>query len=198
MSASTRFILAAVIFGLAVNLTIIFAVVYRGNTELINEGAFIEDIGAFCFLSGAFTLLASAFYRPPPVRFLAIFLGTAYLMFFLREVDVGDLNIPAPIKQLTSNNLKDSLFAIVFVAFFAFYFIKLKKHTRTLVRSWKSPAAILLVIGCGFFVIASGFELSERVFMEELLETNAAYILLIGSLVFALPSAESGEDQATS
>lgn len=196
MANNTRLIVFLVALAIVFNLAILVAVLVGGNVALYEEGGFVEDISFFCFLCGATILYASAFYRRAYDRHLTVLFGTACLMFFLREVDVGEMNIPQPIKFVTSEDPKDILMTIVFlllgVHFLRFYRSKLSSAGKL----FKTTVARLTLIGCGFFLVAAAFEQLEKIFAEELLETNAAFFILLAALIHVLDpkNLTSGQD----
>lgn len=186
MSNNSRLVISMVALAAFFNLSICYGVIAGGNLALFEEGGFVEDISFFAFLCGAVILYASAFYRAGYDRHLTVIFGTACLMFFLREVDVGEMNIPQPIKFVTSEDPKDILMTIVFVLLGIHFLRCYRARLKNVGVVFKTLVARLTLIGCVFFLVAAVFEQMERIFAEELLETNAAFFILLAALVHAL------------
>lgn len=186
MTQNTRFVVFMFTLAIFFNIVICVDVLVFRNEALFEEGAFIEDLSFFSFLCGSITLYASAFYRLGYDRHLTIIFATACLMFFLREVDVGEMDVPQPIKAVTSNDTKDILLTVTFALLI---FHLLRCYRSRLGQSFllfKTLVARLVLIGVALFLIATGFEHIEAVFLEELIETNAAFFILLAALIHVL------------
>jgi hypothetical protein len=183
MSSRNRFLIFTIGLMVVFNLAIAFDVLGNGNAELFAEGAFIEDISFFSFLCGALTLFASACYRSGFDRYLTLVFATTCLLLFLREVEIEELNIPFPIKEIFSDTAKDLLFGIIYLGFIVTFFTRYRHQLRATPRLLRSSVAIWVLVGCVVCVIGSAFEDLDRVFVEELLESNGAFLILVGALL---------------
>ena len=182
--SNLKFIGTASFLIILVNLNVIWEVLWRGNVQLYEEGQFVETLTAASFLCGAVILFAAAFFRQGLSRLLTASLATVNLTGFLREIDMADYNIPSPIRELVSNDVKDTILALVFVAL-VFVALKNYRHrVRDVFRSFLNSMGGLLVLGGLFFLTANVAEQLDREFAEELLEANAAMAFLCGCLLF--------------
>lgn len=186
MPPNTKLVIFLVALAAFFNLSICVDVIARGNEALFEEGNFVEDISFFAFLCGAMILFASAFYRQGYDRLLTIIFGTACLVFFLREVDVGEMNVPQPIKFVTAEDPKDILMTVVLILLGVHFLRHYRDRLRDVGLLMKTLVARLTLVGCLFFIAAAVFEQMERIFVEELLETNASFFILLGALVHVL------------
>lgn len=197
LTPNTRLVVFMVALATFFNIVICLDVLGRGNSELFQEGAFVEDLSFFSFLCASVTLYASTFYRRGYDRHLTIIFATACLMFFLREVDVGELNIPQPIKAITSNDTKDILMTITFILLFLHFLRCYRARLKQASLLFKTMVARLVLVGVVLFLVAATFEQIHAVFLEELLETNAAFFILLAALIHILDptSLTAGQEQ---
>lgn len=191
MTSANRLLIAAALIAVFFNGAIIVDVLTNQNEALFAEGEFVEDISSFSFLTAALALFASSFYHQGITRFLQASLGTLNLMLFLREVDVGDLNIPFPIKQITSNDLKDGLFVVIFLTLGIVFLCKYRKRIKEVCSYFLNRVGALLIGGGVLFLIAGPLEEFDFHFAEELIESNGAYCFLLASFFFIFKEAPS-------
>lgn len=196
MTQNIRLVVFMFMLAIFFNIAICIDVLVVGNKALFEEGAFIEDLSFFSFLCGSVTLYASAFYRRGYDRQLTIIFATACLMFFLREVDVGEMDIPQPIKVPTSNDTKDTLLTITFALLLLHLLRCYRDRVSKISLLFKTMVARLVLIGGALFLLAATFEQIEAVFLEELIETNAAFFILLAALIHVLDPASltAGQD----
>lgn len=197
MTPNTRLVVFMVALATFFNIVICIEVLELGNSELFQEGAFVEDLSFFSFLCASVTLYASAFYRRSYDRHLTIIFATACLAFFLREVDVGEMNVPQPIKAVTSNNTKDALMTVAFLLLFLHFLRCYRDRLKQASLLFKTMVARLVLIGAALFLVAAIFEQIDAIFAEELLETNAAFFILLAALIHILDptSLNAGQEQ---
>lgn len=185
MIPSLIFPISALFLAVFVNGAIIFDFFANGNTTLHEEGEFIENIAAFCFLCSAVLLLANSCFHTGLERFLKASIGAVNLMFFLREVDVANFNVPFPIREIASNNLKDGLFTLLFLILAIVALLKYRKQFGYIFKQFQNSIGTLYLGGGMLFLIASIFEQIDHHFIEELLESNSSFCFLCSSLLLA-------------
>ena len=171
---------------LVVNLSVIREVIYQNNTPLYDEGGLVETLTAAAFVTGAVFLFATSFFRRGLAKFLTVLLATVNLTGFLREVDVAEYNVPSPISELASNDLKDTLLALFALGLLFIAIRKYRKKVKVVIQTFWNPTGVMLVLGVLIFLVSSVFEQTHHNFAEELLEANAAMAFLCGSLLFAV------------
>ncbi|GHC40419.1 hypothetical protein GCM10007100_01110 [Roseibacillus persicicus] len=186
MQPSSRLLIAATILAVIFNAAIIFDVLRNSNTGLYDEGQFVEDIGAFCFLSGSLALFGSAFFLSGLEKFIRSGLGAMNLMFFLREVDVHEINVPFPIKEISSNDLKDGLFVVLFLVLGTLFLVKYRHNWKQALGYFQNRIGVLFAVGIGIFATAGLLEQLHFSFAEELLEANGAYCFFLAALLTIL------------
>lgn len=168
------------------NIGILHEVLIAGNTDLYQEGAFIENTSAFCYLSGSLILFASALIRSHFRRWLTLFFALCCLTFFLREVDIADINVPSIVKLLGADSTKDMILATGFL-FLTYHFLKHYRHlTSEMPNLLKSKIAILTLTGCSLVIIGDSLEKLHWMFLEEFVEMNGSWLIFVAAVIHVI------------
>ena len=193
LQPTLQFIRTFAILAIIVNASVIWEVTAKGNHGLYEEGAFIESLTATAFLCGAVFLFATSFFRQNLLRFLTLSFATVNATAFLREVDVADYNVPSPLRELASNNLKDTILTVVFLGLLLFALKNYRHRVMEALQRLRNPAGLSFLLGGLIFLVSCIAEKLDNQFSEELLEANASLAFLCGSLLFGLTTSNSSE-----
>jgi len=182
-SLPLKMILLSAIFILALN-CIILLEHFRNGLILFNEGGFIETITAQAFIFSGILLLSRLHQKNSIERDLTALFGTTCLLFFVREVDMEKLDVPAIFQFLGADLGRDSLFALIYVIIFIRLILKTRRTLSTTIKTClKSLVAIIVMPGCVLLIIGSTCENFNFVFAEELLEMNGSLLIALAAVV---------------
>ncbi len=173
----------SIIFIIGLNCVILLE--HFGNgLILFNEGGFIETVTAQAFIFSGILLLSRLLQKNGIERDLTALFGVTCLLFFVREVDMEKLDVPAIFQFLGADLGRDCLFGLGY----AILLVRLYLQTKgTLVSTMKtclrSVVSITVIIGCVLLLIGALCEKSDFVFAEELFEMNGALLIALGAII---------------
>lgn len=186
MKAPTRGIL-----GIAVVLVLFSALWLWFSTKtsgLFVEHGPMENFQALCIAFGFVLFLWQLSAQPPPQRVLFSGLALFYATFLVVEFDTRELGWGAAATAL-NGPVRNAWLAALWVLLCVWAF----RHRRALfqiVRQWLGSPAGLLLMASGAFWLAGGIvdklkllgASSQNLLAEELLETNAALLMLLAAV----------------
>ena len=149
----------------------------------------MENAQAWCLLAGAsiFSFLALRSQRRD-YRQLFGALALLYASFFLREVEVEDLDIPNVLILLGSGLGKRILLVTCWVIALIFFLLHVRPTWNIFLRWVRSRAGTCILIGGVFYFIgmllddkAFGIEANLNVILEEIAESVATFWMLISA-----------------
>ncbi|MFT4826237.1 hypothetical protein [Congregibacter sp.] len=157
------------------------------NAEVYAENNLLENLQALTIVAIFAVFMVSVFQSHRADRLLGVFFAWLAVAFFLREVDMDRLGLPAFFEQWGAGSGRDlllmvTLAAIVIPALLRWnFYIKLSKQFLV-------SASGVMTLLCGFLLIAGEIcekaEFPHHVLFEEVLESIAYIILLRAAVSF--------------
>lgn len=154
------------------------------NPTICNEGHFVEGVSAFCYLFAAIATFFRSFCRVGLEQKLTWIFSITCLLFFLRELDIEDFNVPHLLILLGTDTGRDLLFSSLYLATLAALFLSASDRAELSMGAlYRSPVIRVSVVACVLLVIASLLELLDWHETEEILEMNASVLILLAAVL---------------
>lgn len=166
------------------NVLVFWDILGAGNHDLYEEGEFIENATAFCFMMSGVLLLFLSLNKDGLEKMLTLFFAATCVMFFLREVDVEDFNVPAGLQLVSSGTGRNVAFSLVYVLIFAGLFVNWRKLKDFKVLSLlRSEVSISVMIACGLILLGDVLQHMDSMMGEEILEMNGGFFILLAAIL---------------
>lgn len=169
---------------LTLNFSVMCEILGKSNVLLCDEGQMVEAVSAFCYLCGALIMLFRAANLKRAEALWTVFFGATCLMFFFREMDLRDLNVPPVFKLVGEGTGRNVIFASVFLILAS---LIVMTHRSSFFRELRSvlasPVIRLAMLGCVFLVIGRIFEIRHFQTAEEIFEMNGSALILFAALM---------------
>ncbi|MGR8949679.1 MAG: hypothetical protein ACU84Q_16680 [Gammaproteobacteria bacterium] len=182
--------------------TLIWGVFALNGIRISHEHGPMENTQAG-FLCAGFLLLGGLAIRLKTRghRILFATLALFYASFFLREVEVEDLNIPRVLILLGSGPGKKYLLVTCWLVA-AGFFLCYPKETWSAFKKWlKTFAGLTIILGGVFYLLGMPFDKKAfdiqydlNVLLEEMLESVAALWMLIAAIMSMVQFRNSGPE----
>jgi hypothetical protein len=154
------------------------------NPTICNEGHFVEGVSAFCYLFAAITTFFRSFYRRGLEQKLTWIFSITCLLFFLRELDLEDFNVPHVLILLGTDTGRDVVFcSLYFATLVALFSSASDRAALSYGALFRSPVIRVSVVACVILVIASLLELLDWHEVEEILEMNSSILILVAAIL---------------
>ncbi|KAF0095691.1 MAG: hypothetical protein E1N59_467 [Puniceicoccaceae bacterium 5H] len=176
----------AILAVLLLNGVLIEEVMLQGRSELYAENELIENLQACFYAGGFFCALWGLLHVQRFERWLGAAFSLACLTFFLREVDMAELNLPEVVKFFTGGTSKDLLLAFAFLALIVRFGVTYRQHLREFWTIVRTRIALFCIGGGALLVLGSLFEQTHHPFLEELVELDGALLILSAAILYAL------------
>ena len=117
-------------------------------------------------------------------RILCALMAWGYLAFLVREFDVRAFNV-GWLTLLLSGRVRAAwvAFALLLLAIWA---LRNLRSVITAAHAWRRTLAAVLMVASGALWLTAAVMESKAMFLEELVETNAAWLMMLAAL-YALP-----------
>jgi len=168
-------------------ITTVSCVLFAHGYEIEQENGPMEDLQVLFTLVGSGLFFATYFRVTNGHRYLNLGIGLFLLTLAVRELDVRPLHIPI-LTMLLSGRVRNVTFAILWIAA-AISFLRNFKFTWVAFLTWLKTAsgrlfllsAIILVAAETIDKIHVSRSPKTNTFLEELIELNGYWMVLIGS-----------------
>ncbi|MDP0499001.1 MAG: hypothetical protein Q7P63_02775 [Verrucomicrobiota bacterium JB022] len=190
-------VLTILLAALGLNAAILYAVLWQGQVHLYEENELIENLQAVCYIGATFFTLWALLQLKGFERWLAGVFTFANVAFFLREVDVAEMDIAPMVNFFFGGMSKDILMTLVFLALVARFAVAFRHHLREFWQIVRSRISLLVIGGCLLLALGSFCEEVEMPFMEELAELNGALLIMTAAFFYALSPRELTAKVAT-
>lgn len=155
-----------------------------GNLEIYEEGEFIENTTAFAFMFSGVLLLFLSLNRSGLEGLLTLTFSVTCLMFFVREVDIEDLNVPYTLQLVGSGRGRDILFLLLYLLIGCGVFVFKKRHVDFKFRAlFRSEVAIVVIVGCVCLLMGDVLQHFDVMMAEEILEMDGALLILLAAII---------------
>ncbi len=166
------------------NILILHEVFSCGNHVIYDEGEFVECTSAFCYLFASVLTFFRSFHRQGLERKLTLFFALTSLLFFIRELDCEDFNIPYLLITLSTGTGRDILFSLLFLLLLVSMFFSEEGRSGLRFKNLLKSKVILMALAGGLLLIVGAvFERMHSNMIEELLEMNGALLILFAALL---------------
>ena len=159
----------------------------KTDTSIAEEHGLMENWQAICLFVGVLAFWLEARKRTAAARYALILAGLGYFTMMLLEFDVRPFKIPW-LTRVFSGPVRNAWLGAAWL----YFLLKAAKQWRALLNqgwAWLRSAAGILLCLAGLFWIAGAaiehvYSLSRdrNFFLEELMETNAALLMLWGAV----------------
>lgn len=156
---------------------------------IARENGLMENLQAAALAGGMLICFIALFSsKQRDKRFILLSLVLVLLVFFLRELDVEDLDLPGLLITLGSGAGRDLLLGFAALVMLAVFIGNYQKLWPAVIRFLQHEACIPFYLG-GLFYLAGGlfdksfFDLRpvHELFFEEICENAATYFLILGA-----------------
>ncbi len=162
--------------------------VYSLNQILIYaEHGILENTQAFTLLIACIVFFLPTVSQQRPDKIILSFFSFLCLNFFLREVDLRDLDVPAILQLIAAGNGRKIMITIGFVIIFAYAFLHRARYKDEVIKFIFSNKFVLMGIAAVFLFMSGFFEeansVLHHVFLEELVELFGYILILIVAIM---------------
>ena len=174
--------MAGLLFGF--NALTLHEIFVNKNTSIYEEGEFVEGISAFCYMCASILTFFRGFDRTGVERKLTWFFSLTCLLFFIRELDLEDLNIPSLLQTIGFGTGRDVFFVVLYLGIICAVAIsardRIDLRSKTLLQSMVVRFSI---VGGLLLVLGSVFERMHLSVIEEVLEMNGSFVILFAAIL---------------
>jgi len=154
------------------------------NFEIYAEGQFVESISAFCYLFAAILTFFRSFHRKGLEQKLTWLFSLTSLLFFVRELDLEDHNIPNVLISMGTGAGRDVLFVTLYLVLIgSVLLLPGCRQALNLATFFKSEVIAVLTVGVWLLGFGSLFERFDQMATEEVLEMNGALLFLLAAIL---------------
>ena len=154
------------------------------NAAICQEGEFVEGISAFSYLFAAILTFFRSFHRSGLEQKLTWIFSITSLLFFVRELDLEDLNIPSVLITMGTGTGRDLLFVTLYVVIISsMLWSESNRHALNFKGVLQSEVVLVAVIGCVLLTLGSFFEHLHSDSIEEILEMNGSLLILLAAIL---------------
>lgn len=164
--------------------TLILREIFSGNHSVCDEGDLVESISAFCYLAAAIVMFFRATHREALEQKMTLFFGLTCLLFFIREIDLEDLDIPTFFQFVGSGSGRDVIFLSAYLLIVVAA-LRLRKRAiwGDIAAIFRSNVIRIAVVGAVLLLLGSFAERSHSDVLEEILEMNGSMLILLAALL---------------
>jgi hypothetical protein len=159
------------------------------GSQIYRENHLIEDLQCVLLLLGCAAYLVSAWRLQGRHRTQTAFFGILCFIFFFRELDVEDFDVPQIVIFLLADNRGRSIFFLIGFALLGLMgrdYRHYLAHRATYLRSdifiYLAMAALLLLVGSQMFDRKWVYTNPQALY-EEVSEFTAYYLMLVSGLI---------------
>jgi hypothetical protein len=172
-------VILATLIALGLSIWIVYEVLYIGNTELVEENHFVEQLQVYLYALAAVFLIIKGGVVKHLDRWLYLFFGVTCLSFVFRELDLPQLLI-----LLGSGKGRNWIFIIVFTLLIH-VFIKNYMSVFKSFKQWRHSIVVqICLFGCCMLLVGVIGDEYDMPLLEEVCELNGAYFIALSALLF--------------
>ncbi len=171
-----------------VPLTVLFLYLRQQYSDIARENGPMENFQAACILAGLILLIiCMRLGRSKAEKILVAGIALLYATLLvlevdLRRVDVGFLNL------IWNGPIRDAWLGALWLAAL-WMFLRNREEVWRVFTAWiRRPSGMVMIAGGACWILSGivdkGLALDKTLFLEEIIEVNAAWLMLIASAVY--------------
>lgn len=182
---STFFLLAVILIA---NFIFAYLNFIQGDDQFYQEHEIVENLQALLLTLSCIFFLIYSFFLEKRSSLILLSFSLLCLTFFLREVDVEDLELPAFLILIGSDVGRNIIISILWALIALFMALDFRNMKNLVFLFLLSNSGILMLICASLLFTSDIFErwlhgTINSKFFEELLELNAYYFLFWSSMI---------------
>jgi len=166
-----------------------YAVYVLNQASVYAENGVLENTQAFTLIIACLIFFIPTVSQHRTDKLILGFFSFLCLNFALREVNVGELDVPDILKLFFSGNGRKLMIATGFISMFIYALFHRAHYKNEIIKFLFSKKNILMGVAAIFLFMSGFFEeassIPHYVFLEELVELFAYILILLVALIYS-------------